>query len=209
MNMINMEKISDLSLNQSPYCYKKIINFLEPEIFSALCKTYPEDGFVNCETLMQEKTYSMFMKQLYDSRTGLDITQELSEPWSTFLLELLSEQYISIISNHAQRDLTTCDIEINCWRYPNGGWLAPHTDKPEKIVSQLFYFNTIWDKAWGGSLNILNSNDNNDIHEEIFPDNNTSIILVRSENSWHSVAPLNCPPDISRRLLQIIFWDKQ
>jgi len=208
MNILNTNKVAQVPLNETPYRYAKIRNMFETNLYNQLCNEYPSVDFTHCETLSQAKTYSMYMRQLFDSRKKNIKIDNLSECWSRFINELLSKEYQQALSHHTQKDLSQYAIEINCWQYPSGGWLSPHTDKPEKIISQLFYFNEQWQDAWGGEFRVLNSAEEDDIHEIIYPERNTSVILVRSNNSWHSVAPLTCPPHINRRLLQIIYWQK-
>ena len=207
MKIINLEQIKKAKLNQHPYTYGKIPSVFYEGKYQQLCVEYPTEDFVHCQTLNQEKTYSMYMKQLFNNSYDVPLnSQDLSDNWQNMLKDLLSENYIKTLSQHVKQDLRKCRIEINCWQYLNGCWLSPHTDKIEKVVSQLFYFNENWDPKWGGAIRVLNSDDNEDFYEEILPHIDTSIILVRSEHSWHSVAPLTCPDNISRKLMQIIFW---
>lgn len=208
MTIINLNKIAQAKLNKTPYHYGKINGMFDSNLYLQLCNDYPKVGFTHCEALSQDKTYSMYMRQLCDTRKhDIDI-DDLSESWSLLVRELKSKAYLQTLSDHAQHDLSQCDVEINCWQYASGGWLSPHTDKPEKVISQLFYFNEQWQDSWGGQFHVLNSENEDDIHETIYPDENTSVILVRSNNSWHSVAPLSCPSHITRRLVQIIYWKK-
>lgn len=209
MNIINISKVSNTIFNQQPYAYAKISSVFNEGWYQQLCNEYPTADFNHCETLGKEKSYSMYMRQLFDTRCDDQPDfSSLSMTWQQMLSELVSPAYIDTMSQHVGRDLHQCDIEVNCWRYLNGCWLSPHTDKEEKVVSQLFYFNEHWDRAWGGGFRVLNSNNNEDLHDEIFPKVDTSIILIRSDKSWHSVAPLTCPDTVSRKLLQIIFWNK-
>lgn len=209
MAIVNMNAIKTTGFYNNPYKYALIDNILNNSISAHVSNEYPQNGYEHCETLHKDKTYSMDMKQLYDSRIlKKSPTRDLSPNWKILIGELLSDEYISIMSMHAQTNLKKCGIEINCWQYSNGCWLSPHTDKPEKIISQLFYFNDHWEKSWGGGFRILNSDKNEDISAEIFPSTGQSIILPRCSNSWHSVAKLTCPPEVRRKLLQIIFWRK-
>ena len=62
---------------------------------------------------------------------------------------------------------------------------------------QMFYFNQEWDSNWGGCLRILKDDNADSVFQEIPPLLNTSVILVRSDNSWHTVTPVSpeaaCP----------------
>ena len=207
MTILDMQIIRDANFVEKPYQYAKINNVFTDGQQMTLCDEYPQRGFKYCETLKDKKTYSMYMRRLFDSRENAFVIRNgLSESWAVLLSELLSDEYRTILAQHINKNLNSCHIEINCWQYLCGCWLSPHTDKPGKVVSQLFYFNDTWDSRWGGGFRVLNSSDNNDMVEEIFPDVNTSIVLTRSDQSWHSVEPLTCPERVRRKLLQIIFW---
>ena len=207
MNILNFSLMRSAKVESKPYQFAKITNLFNLELRDQMLAEYPKNGFEYCEELKQTKTYSMYRCLLYDSRKQDKLnSQYLSSSWQMFLYEILSDEYCHILSKQMNQDLSKCDVEINCWRYHQDCWLSPHTDKVEKVVSQLFYFNDCWNQDWGGGFRILNSMDNDDVYEEIFPTIDTSIILVRSDNSWHSVAPLTCPATINRKLLQIIFW---
>lgn len=208
MDVINLKKVKQLRINKLPYSYGKISGIFDPGIHSQLCAECPDIGFIYCEASGEDKTYSMHMRKLFDSRDESIDAADLTPLWADFVLQLLSKEYVMSMSQHAQIDLSKCAVEINCWKYARGGWLSAHTDKPNKVISQLFYMNEFWDESWGGAFCVLNSGRNNDVHEEIFPTSNTSLVLLRSDNSWHSVAPLSCPPGVSRKLVQVIFWRK-
>ena len=68
------------------------------------------------------------------------------------------------------------------------------------------YFNRSWNRADGGCLNVLGSDDPSDVAAEIEPIIGNSAVLVRSENSWHAVSPVVKGCTRSRRSLTATFY---
>lgn len=204
-NFIN--PLSTAPLNTEPYQWVYYESLIIQPSLQQLIENFPTEGYEHRHSLRDDKSYRMLHRTIFDNRKSQEIyTEGMSEIWVQFISSLISPEYIGRLSNHLNHDLRPYGIELNFWQYENGGWLSPHTDKVEKVVSQLFYFNESWDRNWGGSFRVLNSNDINDCHTEIFPGQGNSIILIRSDNSWHAVTEQSSPDEISRRVLQLIFW---
>jgi Rps23 Pro-64 3,4-dihydroxylase Tpa1-like proline 4-hydroxylase len=96
-------------------------------------------------------------------------------------------------------------MEINVVHYGPGAWLGPHVDLKEKVVTHVLYFNEAWDPQLGGCLNILKSSDPGDVHATIPPVVGNSVLLVRSNHSWHSVSRVAAQCQTSRRSVNVIF----
>jgi Rps23 Pro-64 3,4-dihydroxylase Tpa1-like proline 4-hydroxylase len=75
----------------------------------------------------------------------------------------------------------------------------------DKIVTHVFYFNKFWRKDDGGCLSILRSSDMFDEFASVSPIIGSSVVLLRSEKSWHSVSRVakNCRR--SRRSMTVTF----
>ena len=100
-----------------------------------------------------------------------------------------------------------------------GGYVAPHTDSPGKIVTIVVSIvgEGEWDPAWGGGLDVnrpqqtrLSYNDLNRkagfeemevLHTFTF-EPNQAVVFVKTFNSWHSVRPMTGPdgPHMRRTL---------
>ena len=114
--------------------------------------------------------------------------EELSDAWRRLARDLLSPAYRRTMSRFLGRDLTTAPMEAYVCHFGPGAWLGPHVDLKEKIMTHVFYFNAAWDPKDGGCLNILRSSDMADSIAEITPIIGNSSVLVRAQNSWHSVS---------------------
>lgn len=206
--LLDLNILTEAQINSCPYQWGYFQNIFKNEFLAELNDTFPMDHYELRSSSREDKQYKIYHKILYDSRVAGMISSDLLEPiWSNLIMDLTSNIYIQLLSKIVGRDLSKCSIEINCWKYGKGCWLSSHTDKPEKVASQLFYFNEEWDPNWGGAFRVLNNSDINNYHKEIFPGLGNSIILVRSDNSWHGVSTQQGPENIFRRVLQLIFWE--
>jgi Rps23 Pro-64 3,4-dihydroxylase Tpa1-like proline 4-hydroxylase len=133
---------------------------------------------------------------------------DLTRSWSKLLGELCSPVYSSALGSLAGVDLSGAGLEVTCWLYGPGDWLGSHTDKADKIVTQVFNLNAQWEGTWGGCLRILRSADTRDVHAEIAPKANSSVVLVRSDRSWHCVTPVRAEANSlrSRQVLTATFY---
>jgi len=109
------------------------------------------------------------------------------------------------MSRFLGRDLTTAPMEAYVCHFGPGAWLGPHVDLKEKIMTHVFYFNAAWDPKDGGCLNILRSSNMADSIAEITPIIGNSSVLVRAQNSWHSVSRVVAGCQTSRRSMNVMF----
>jgi Rps23 Pro-64 3,4-dihydroxylase Tpa1-like proline 4-hydroxylase len=115
----------------------------------------------------------------------------LSDGWPELVDQVISPTYRRVLGDLLTIDLVGTSIEARLCRYSHGCWMAPHTDNLDKVATQIIYFNPEWRYDWGGCLRLLRSNRSGDVASEILPLLGTSVILVRSDQSWHEVAPVS------------------
>lgn len=139
----------------------------------------------------------------------------LSLVWTEFLHELNGKEYRTFV----RRMFGVNKFELRFqWQVslPNAS-VSPHCDGNSKIGNHLFYFNTDsdWDEAWGGELEIYDSQQkiprNSSPARESFSNiyscpilNNRSVIFERTEHSWHGVDTIRAPKDAYRKLLTVV-----
>jgi len=97
-------------------------------------------------------------------------------------------------------------MEAYVCHFGPGAWLGPHVDLKDKIMTHVFYFNESWNPQHGGCLNILRSSDMSDSIAEIAPIVGNTSVLVRAQNSWHSVSRVVEGCRTSRRSMNVIFY---
>lgn len=131
---------------------------------------------------------------------------ELTKSWLDLALDLNSPEYRAAMSKLCKRDLSSVAIEVNLFHYSPGTWMGPHVDLKDKIVTHVLYFNDTWDDAQGGCISILNSSDPKDVFTRVSPITGNSVLLVRSNHSWHAVEPVKKGTKESRRSMTVTFY---
>ncbi|CDM90653.1 MULTISPECIES: 2OG-Fe(II) oxygenase family protein [Xenorhabdus] len=192
------------TLTDTPYHWGIVSPFIHNDIANSLMETFPDNGFIVAEKIAGEPND----KKMYSLETlQLEKDTPLSPIWHEFIQYLRSDQYRDRMGALIGKDLGSTMLNLTLWRYRSSQWLGPHTDKPEKIVTQIFNFNRNWSSDWGGCLRILRSDDSQDVDREIPPELNTSAILHRSDHSWHMVTPVSdtAPVGTYRRVLTAVF----
>lgn len=206
-NMIDLNRISQHKLETEPYRWAVIDGLFSPGDGAALAATYPHDHFKLLSSRGGEKDYEYEACSLI--RMGADAAShpaDLSEAWRGFAEDLLSPAYRNAMSLLTGCDLSNAPLEVNVFHYGPGASLGAHPDLSDKVVTHVFYFNESWNPKDGGCLSILRSPDPKDIVTEVPPLVGTSAVIVRSENSWHAVAPVVNGSRSSRRSVTVTFY---
>jgi hypothetical protein len=168
-----------------------------------LVATFPSTGFTFTARSGDDKTYAMSARPAVTDGRVLD-GRDLSPQWRTFLEEVTGPGYRSAVQELTGVDLSAAALDVTFWRYDPGCWLSPHPDKDDKLVSQVFYMNEQWQEDWGGWLGILRDDSARDPVRRIIPVAGTSALVVRSEDSWHMVAPVEGVSAV-RHSVQVVF----
>lgn len=160
------------------------------------------DGFAltRCERVEHEKSYRFGTAEL-----GAPGVQPPTQEWSSVVEALSGNEYRHAVSELTGVPLDGCRFTLSVWEYGSGDWLAPHVDKPDKIVTQIFYLTEGWQDADGGRLLVLENADVSSMVHALPPRLGASAILVRSENSWHAVEPPAAAGPL-RRSITATFW---
>ena len=205
--MISLLQIARGTLQTRPYSWAIVDNLFSPIDATALAGSFPRDHFKTVAGYGGEKDYEYEARALIhlDAKT-VSCPEELSSSWLSLAHDFLSAGYRDAVSFLTKCDLTTASMEVNVFHYGPGGCLGPHADLPDKLVTHVLYFNESWDREDGGCLNILHSADPADIAADIAPLVGNSCVLVRSENSWHTVERVVEGCNRSRRSLTATFY---
>lgn len=205
--MIDLAAIERQPLRTEPFEWAVVSGVFSPRDARALASTYPHDDFKTVQGYESDRGWS------YESRALVHLGARdvagrdgLSEPWRQLADDLLSPGYRAAMSRLTGRDLTSAPMEAYVCHFGPGAWQGPHRDLPEKIVTQVFYFNRTWNGEDGGCLRILRSRDVSDVAQEILPVAGDCAVLVRSENSWHAVSRVVDGSTRSRRSMNVIFY---
>lgn len=204
--LLDLTALRATALRSAPWRWGVVPNMFRHGLDS-LVAGFPATGFTLFERTDDEKPYLMSGRPLIRrGERGPASGGDLATMWARLAEELGAPGYVRALGAACGRDLGGLPMEATFWRYDADCWLAPHPDKPEKVVSHVFYFNPRWDPAWGGVLRILRSATMSDIASEVPPVAGTSVIIERCERSWHAVTGVTSADALPRRSLQVVFY---
>lgn len=211
LNQACLEQLSHEGYQKKrPYPYVDIQGTLTPQGFEQLRTSLPEvSQFDRWEGVQRGHGQGYHDRYILHYRQGVAV----SDPWRDFIAELHGPIYQSFL----RRMLGVPDKKLTLtmeWYY---GWkgcaVSPHCDARRKLATHIFYFNTPsdWETAWGGNVLIMDDGGRYKAHSaptfddlkvacSIDPRGNGSLLFQRTEHSWHGVRPLQCPPDVLRKL---------
>jgi hypothetical protein len=205
--VIDLGRIAGAQLRSEPYEWAEIDGLFAPADARALADTYPRDHFKRVSAYGGEKDYDYEARALIGmGASTVAFREHLSVAWQRLADDLLSRGYRDAFSALTKRDLGDALMEVNVFHYGPGSSLGPHPDLADKVVTHVLYFNDAWNDADGGCLTILRSNDAGSAYATVSPVVGNSAVLVRSENSWHAVAPVRKDCPLSRRSMTVTFY---
>jgi SM-20-related protein len=185
--VIRFETLAGAVLNTDPYRWAHVDGWCDEAALRELSGSFPASGFtVTRRERGSDKRYLMAAR-VARCIDGLVRTDGLAAVWRDLLGELCSESYRAALSRLTGTELSGHLYEIGFYRYGRGGFVSPHCDKPGKSVGHVLYFNPTWDDRWGGEFRILRGDDPSAVVHATPPTAGGSVVLVRSESSWHAV----------------------
>lgn len=204
MTTINYNRFKEDPINKTPYYWGLQNNLIQPAIQSQLVAEYPTAGFTRASRLEGSgKHYQFEVLNLIHQNHHCDALQTLSPIWNQFIKELGSEYYLKQLSHYVEQEFNNIRIDIGMFRFYENDWVEIHTDREDKILTQLFYFNETWENDWGGELYILPEQHLNSILAKVEPHITHSAIIVRSDDAWHYVSPVTQKAINPRLSLQV------
>lgn len=172
---------------------------------NSLVDSYPTDSYRNIMVNSKERQYDYDVRAIVRLNSKVVENRNLLDPhWQKFADYVISDKYRQFVEGITGIRTANLPIEVNLFKYSKNCFMDAHQDLNTKVITQVVYFNKDWQFDNGGCLNILNSKDVNDVHKRILPVIGNSVIIIRSENSWHSVETTLC--DESRRSVTITFY---
>jgi hypothetical protein len=205
--VIDFTRIEQAVLATQPYEWASVGDLFSPAGSAALASSFPRDHFKTVKGYDGEKGYEYEARALIGMGAGVPSRPEaLSDAWRLLAADLLSPAYRAAVSRLVGRDLGSLPIEVNVFHYGARAWLGPHVDLRDKLITHVLYFNESWDENDGGCLNILRSSDMSDAVASVAPVVGNSVLLVRSEKSWHAVSPVADRCHRSRLSMTVTFY---
>jgi len=207
--MLNCRQLEEGSLQQDPFEWAFVDRLFTTADAAAIAGSYPMDHFKTVRGNDGEKGYEYDVRSLiHMGAQSASKAEHLAPAWQQLATDLLSEEYRGAMSRLTNHDLKDLVIEANVFHYGPNDWMGPHLDLKEKVITHVLYFNDSWNPADGGCLNILRSSTPSDVHTEVPPIVGNSVVLVRSEKSWHSVSRNVGASGRSRRSMTVTFYPR-
>ena len=214
--VLNLDALASATMHDDPYPWAHYeAAFTDPE---PLVRGFPTTGFEGhaqqrlLETLGKKGSDTWYQHNV-STRPLLELGEaaphepaELDDVWTAVAQELLSADYRECLTGLTGHDVRRLRLQAHFWRFGEGAFFQPHVDKPHKIVTHLMYLTDGWTEDLGGCFRVLRSADPGDVHAEIQPVPNNSVVLRRTNNAWHSVSGIPRSSRRSRTLLQVWFW---
>jgi len=205
--MIDLTRLTPQALESEPYRWAFVDRLFSLADCAELVKTFPRDHFKTVGGYDGEKGYQYEARSLIamgaDSPT---YPQSLSPAWQRLANDLLSRDYRHAMARLSGVELEGLPIEANVFHYGSSAWLGPHVDLIDKVMTHIFYFNEVWDANDGGCLTILRAGDMAQAVKVIPPLIGNSVVVVRSDESWHAVSRVREGCRNSRRSMTVTFY---
>ena len=205
--MIDLTRLAPQALSSEPYQWALIDGLFSPADGAALVNSFPRDHFKTVTGYDGEKGYEYEARSLISM--GADAAsraEHLSPAWNRLASALLSTEYRAAMSRLTGMELAGLPLEANVFHYSRSAWLGPHVDLADKALTHVFYFNEVWNEEDGGCLTILRSADMAEAVKVVPPLVGNSVVLVRSDNSWHAVSRVRDKCRTSRRSMTVTFY---
>lgn len=207
--IINLATLDTVSVRSEPFLWCNYNDLIFPDKQTELAKHYPVQGFKQSSRYEGDKKHYRFnVLPLLDHNNVTDNFHFLAPVWQAFINELCSETYLHKILKLYGIELDDYHIDVGCFRFKQGDWVEPHVDHPDKVLTQLFYFNARWDEKWGGMLLLHANKTINEVFAYFPPNLSSSVALKRTDNAWHSVTPLTANCESDRLTVQLEVWRK-
>lgn len=205
--MIDLTQLTPQALSTQPYRWAFVDRLFSPADSQTLVATFPRDHFKTVAGYDGEKGYQYEARSLI--AMGADAPtrpQSLHPAWQRLAEDLLSPAYREAMARLTGVTLGNLPLEANLFHYGRSAWLGPHVDLADKVVTHVCYFNEAWEVNDGGCLTILRSGQMTEVVKAIPPLVGNSVVLVRSDDSWHAVSRVHDKCRSSRRSLTVTFY---
>ena len=220
-------------LHHHPFPYAIIDDFVDEGLYRSLTREFPRPG---------SHIHVMYGKKAHIGHSDPEFTAKLPRErpqWARMIELFKSDAFAADAFQVVRRGLIRARWlgGVRRWRaypeirhssvterpvqltyewasYTHGGYIHPHTDKPAKLLSFIWYFtDPDWRESYGGSTDLSVpkkrrhrtnwSNRHlpfkaveNVVRSTFRP--NRCLIFLKPKNSYHGVSPVSCPPGMHR-----------
>jgi hypothetical protein len=180
-----------------PFRWLHAPRFFEPSLAVELGADSPTKGF---RAAVYDGGDSHFSYLPIDTHS----IETLPDLWAQVVSALAAPSYRALISRLIGTDLQDCHLQATVCRYSARSWLGPHTDRAHRVATQVIYLHSTWCTKWAGCIRILNAPHMDGVVYRLTPTPNSSVIILRSDRSWHAVEPVRAAR--TDRLSLLLHW---
>lgn len=204
MNIIDPAVLACDTLKTEPYYWGIQKDLIKKNMQRLLINEFPSESFVAAERLEGNgKHYRFEVLNIIENDKITSAYPKLSSVWKQFIDDLRSDTYIKLLGNYIKTEIKDFALDIGLFRFKQNNWVEVHTDRQDKILTQLFYFNENWNNLWGGELYVLAEPDLSSVLSKVKPAVDHSAVIVRADNAWHYVSPVENAAKSPRLSLQV------
>ena len=202
---LNLDNFRNQYLNNKPFNYLTIDNFLEQDSFQQA----QNDFDLNCKQTINYTHVSQ-------SKRGLTNFQSMKPKIQKLINKLSSEDFLKQLEYITNLKNLKFDNTLHgggLHEVLRGGYLNIHKDfgtHPtqktwKRRINLLFYFNEVWQEEWNGALELW-ENDKSKVKVKINPIKNR-LVIFNVIGAYHGHPdPLDCPKDITRKSLALYYF---
>jgi hypothetical protein len=204
-----------------PFPYTAIDRLLTDEGFAQLVAGFPprhlfrwDEGKSGQHYVRPQDRWFLAHEPDRPTAPGSARTEDLPVVWQDLIAELQDDPGYRRLLDRAtggREAVPTFNWHVGV----TGSEVCPHKDKDSKVATHIYYLNTAadWDPAWGGNMQVLDGRpagvdfpDFDDFPTQTNVDTlgNRSFLFRNTEDAWHGVRPLTCPPGRERRLFNVV-----
>jgi hypothetical protein len=205
--VVDLQALGRCTARRDPFHWAVLHDsFGDPRTAADLAAEFPATGYtLRTGDSATGKGYSTYNLTLADRGVPSAAARRLTPRWRSLVDTLLGDDYRAQLARVMDADLDACTAHLRAVRYPQQGWIDPHTDRADKAVTQIWYLNPGWRPEWAGTLRLLRSSDPEDVAADVRPALGTSVLMRPSPHSWHCVTPVaSGAPDRLTLLLHFV-----
>ncbi|MGG2464372.1 2OG-Fe(II) oxygenase [Streptomyces sp. RGM 3693] len=196
-------------VHDEPYRWAEVQGLITPDGLRQIRAEYPPTAVLprSCRDSGGDKTYRMSVVPLVRRGEPLPALAGLGAAWRRLVGALDGGGYRTWVRSLLDLDVRDCAFDIGLFAFGPGDRISPHTDKPGKCATHVFYLNERWDTASGGQFEVRTDGAaGTPPLATVSPGNGRSVLFVRSHRSWHSVAPVADDAHEFRLTFQVEMW---
>jgi len=170
LQFINTDALITAPLQQTPYPYVVIPQFLKQDVVSTLVENFPHivhRGSIPADSVLSHKIFQDFTQELM----GQVLQQLIAQKFSLDLKD--KPTMLTLRGNTTDRDG------------------AIHTDSKSKLITLLLYMNPTWNTPEGQLRILSNKKSLKNYAAEISPLAGSCVIFQVTRHCWHGHTPFN------------------